>query len=99
MELAIALCSEPDLLLLDEPTAGMSPQETTDSIELIADIAKRRKLTLLFTEHDLNVVFSIADRLSVLHHGELIATGDPEDVRNDSEVRRIYLGEHADDAA
>ena len=99
LELAIALSSEPDLLLLDEPTAGMSPQETIDSIDLIADIASKRKLTLLFTEHDMNVVFSIADRLSVLHHGEMIATGSPEEVRNDAEVRRIYLGEHADDAA
>ncbi len=99
LELAIALCSEPDLLLLDEPTAGMSPQETIESIQLIGDIAARRKLTLLFTEHDMNVVFSIADRLSVLHHGEIIATGDPETVRNDPEVRRIYLGGHADDAA
>ena len=99
LELAIALSSEPDLLLLDEPTAGMSPQETIDSIDLIADIASKRKLTLLFTEHDMNVVFSIADRLSVLHHGELIATGNPEEVRNNDEVRRIYLGGHADDAA
>ncbi|WP_298294228.1 ABC transporter ATP-binding protein [uncultured Litoreibacter sp.] len=99
LELAIALSSEPDLLLLDEPTAGMSPQETMDSIALIGDIASKRKLTLLFTEHDMQVVFAIADRMSVLHHGELIATGSPEEVRNNAEVRRIYLGEHADDAA
>ncbi|UWQ17896.1 ABC transporter ATP-binding protein [Jannaschia sp. M317] len=99
LELAIALSSEPDLLLLDEPTAGMSPQETLESIKLIGDIASRRKLTLLFTEHDMQVVFAIADRMSVLHHGELIATGSPEEVRNNAEVRRIYLGGHADDAA
>jgi len=99
LELAIALASEPDLLLLDEPTAGMSPQETVESIALIGDIAARRQLTLLFTEHDMNVVFSIADRLSVLHHGELIKTGTPNEVRADPDVRRIYLGEHADDAA
>lgn len=99
LELAIALASEPDLLLLDEPTAGMSPQETLDSIALIGDIAARRKLTLLFTEHDMSVVFSIADRVSVLHHGELIATGTPEAVRADPEVRRIYLGGHADAVA
>ncbi len=99
LELAIALSSEPDLLLLDEPTAGMSPQETMDSIALIGEIASKRKLTLLFTEHDMEVVFAIADRMSVLHHGELIATGSPDEVRNNEEVRRIYLGEHADDAA
>jgi branched-chain amino acid transport system ATP-binding protein len=99
LELAIALASEPELLLLDEPTAGMSPQETADTISLIDRIANKRKLTLLFTEHDMNVVFSIADRLSVLHHGELIATGDPEVVRTNDEVRRIYLGGHADGSA
>ncbi|MCY6383720.1 ABC transporter ATP-binding protein [Hoeflea prorocentri] len=99
LELAVALASEPDLLLLDEPTAGMSPQETIDSITLIGKIAEARKLTLLFTEHDMNVVFSIADRLSVLHHGELIATGRPDEIRQNPEVRRIYLGEHADNAA
>ncbi|MHA3980781.1 ABC transporter ATP-binding protein [Halovulum sp. GXIMD14794] len=99
LELAIALCSDPDLLLLDEPTAGMSPQETRASIALIGEITARRKLTLLFTEHDMEVVFSIADRLSVLHHGELITTGSPDAVRADPEVRRIYLGGHADAAA
>ncbi|WP_424987389.1 ABC transporter ATP-binding protein [Microbulbifer sp. S227A] len=99
LELAVALASEPDLLLLDEPTAGMSPQETIDSISLIGQIAESRNLTLLFTEHDMNVVFSIADRLSVLHHGELIATGNPDEIRQDPDVRRIYLGEHADNAA
>lgn len=99
LELAIALASEPDLLLLDEPTAGMSPQETIDSIALIDRVAEAKKLTLLFTEHDMEVVFSIADRLSVLHRGELIATGTPDDIRQNAEVRSIYLGEHADNAA
>ncbi len=98
MELAIALASEPELLLLDEPTAGMSPQETLDTIALIGAIAKRRNLTLLFTEHDMEVVFAIADRISVLHHGEIIASGPPEAVRADPEVRRVYLGEAGDGA-
>jgi branched-chain amino acid transport system ATP-binding protein len=81
------------VLLLDEPTAGMSPQETVESIKLIEQISEARGLTLLFTEHDMGVVFGIADRISVLHHGELIFSGKPDDVRQDAEVRRVYLGE------
>ncbi|MSP00066.1 MAG: ABC transporter ATP-binding protein [Acetobacteraceae bacterium] len=95
LELAIALAAQPRLLLLDEPTAGMSPHETADAIALIRDIVKARGLTLLFTEHDMSVVFGIAERISVLHHGEIIASGTPEAVRDDPEVRRVYLGEHA----
>jgi branched-chain amino acid transport system ATP-binding protein len=95
LELAIALASKPRLLLLDEPTAGMSPQETMETIRSVRDIVKARGLTLLFTEHDMAVVFGIAQRISVLHHGEIIACGQPEDVRNDPEVRRVYLGERA----
>ena len=99
LELAIALAENPSVLLLDEPTAGMSPQETRDAIALIDQIAETRQLTLLFTEHDMNVVFGIADRISVLHHGELIASGEPEEVRTDAEVRRVYLGENEHAAA
>ena len=93
LELAISLAANPDVLLLDEPTAGMSPQETDEAIKLIDEITKARGLTLLFTEHDMSVVFGISDRITVLHHGEIIASGLPRDVRNDPEVRRIYLGE------
>ena len=96
LELAIALAENPRVLLLDEPTAGMSPQETEEAIELVGRITKERGLTLLFTEHDMGVVFGIADRISVLHHGEIIASGLPEEVRNDPEVRRVYLGESLD---
>ena len=94
LELAIALAAKPRLLLLDEPTAGMSPQETAGTIALIRDIVRARGLTLLFTEHDMSVVFGIAERISVLHHGEIIASGTPDAVRNDPEVKRVYLGEH-----
>ena len=76
LELAIALAENPRALLLDEPTAGMSPQETAEAIKLIDDITRSRGLTLLFTEHDMSVVFGIADRISVLHHGEIIATAN-----------------------
>jgi branched-chain amino acid transport system ATP-binding protein len=95
IELGIALASEPKLLLLDEPTAGMSAGETRDAIALIERIVSERGLSLLFTEHDMEVVFQIAQRIGVLHQGRLIAEGTPAEVRGDPEVRRIYLGEHA----
>lgn len=93
LELAIALAANPRVLLLDEPTAGMSPRETMEAIKLIERISEARGLTLLFTEHDMSVVFGIADRISVLHHGELIFSGRPDEARRDAEVRRVYLGE------
>jgi branched-chain amino acid transport system ATP-binding protein len=93
LELGIALASEPSLLLLDEPTAGMSVTETRETIRLVERIAHERGLTLLFTEHDMEVVFSIAQKITVLHQGRVIADGAPADVRADAEVRRVYLGE------
>jgi len=93
LELGLALASEPDLLLLDEPTAGMSATETRETIDLVSRIAGERGLTLLFTEHDMDVVFSIARRVTVLHQGSVIAEGPPAAVRADAEVRRVYLGE------
>jgi len=93
LELGLALALEPEILLLDEPTAGMSATETRDAIRLIERIARERGLTLLFTEHDMEVVFSIAERITVLHQGRVIANGPPNEVRRDEAVRRVYLGE------
>jgi branched-chain amino acid transport system ATP-binding protein len=93
LELGITLALEPEILLLDEPTAGMSAQETRESIRLIERIAYERGLTLLFTEHDMAVVFAIAHRITVLHQGQVIADGAPDEVRRHPDVRRVYLGE------
>jgi branched-chain amino acid transport system ATP-binding protein len=93
LELGLALASEPQLLLLDEPTAGMSPQETADTIALIGRIVRERGLTLLFTEHDMDVVFSIAERIFVLHQGAVLAQGTPQEMQANEDVQRVYLGE------
>lgn len=93
LELGIALASNPIMLLLDEPTAGMSRQETKATIELIGKIVREKGLTLLFTEHDMSVVFSISERIMVLHQGQLIASGPPDDVRTNQDVQKIYIGE------
>ncbi len=95
LELGIALALEPTLLLLDEPTAGMSPQETRASMALVARIARERRLTVLFTEHDMDVVFSVAQKIRVLHQGQIIAEGPPDAIRANAEVKRVYLGEGA----
>ena len=92
LELGIALASDPKLLLLDEPTAGMSASETREAIRLLERVVAERKLTLLFTEHDMDVVFSIAQKIAVLHQGKLIAEGTPAEVRASPEARRVYLG-------
>jgi branched-chain amino acid transport system ATP-binding protein len=93
LELGIALASEPTVLLLDEPTAGMSAGETQETMRLLRKIAAERGLTLLFTEHDMEVVFSIAEKIAVLHQGRLLAEGTPAEVRAHPEVRRVYLGQ------
>jgi len=92
VELGLALASDPRVLLLDEPTAGMSATETHDTIALLERIAEERELTLIFTEHDMEVVFSIARKIAVLHQGHIIAEGLPDTVRTNDEVRRVYLG-------
>jgi branched-chain amino acid transport system ATP-binding protein len=93
LELTIALANEPRLLLLDEPTAGMSPAEKTETMALIDAIARDRGLTILFTEHDMDVVFGHADCITVMHQGRILAEGDPHDVRANQAVQKIYLGE------
>ena len=93
LELAIALANQPKLLLMDEPTAGMAPRERVELMRLTAEIAREKSIGVLFTEHDMDVVFEHADRILVLNRGSLIAEGSPEQVRRNTEVRAIYLGE------
>lgn len=93
LELAVALANEPRLLLMDEPTAGMAPGERHELMNLVTRLVGERGLSVLFTEHDMDIVFGHADRLLVLDRGRLIAQGEPQAVRLDPEVRRIYLGE------
>jgi len=95
VELAIALANAPRLLLMDEPTAGMAPGERTALMALTARIARDKKLAVLFTEHDMDVVFAHADRIIVLNRGQLIAEGEPQAVRADARVREVYLGSGA----
>ena len=92
LEIAIALGNEPELLILDEPTAGMSPEETTATIDLIKRLADSRGLTILFCEHDMEVVFNAAQSIMVMHQGLTIMQGEPDDVRNSSQVQECYLG-------
>ncbi|MGH2968639.1 MAG: ABC transporter ATP-binding protein, partial [Solirubrobacteraceae bacterium] len=92
LELALALALEPSLLLLDEPTAGMAPAETRRAMELVRRVVAERGITLLFCEHDMDVVFGTADRVTVMHQGRVIAEGPPQEVRADAQVREVYLG-------
>ena len=92
LEIAIALISDPELLLLDEPTAGMGPEETKEMVALLEKLATER--TILLVEHKMKMILGLSDRILVLHHGRLIADGSPRDIQTDPEVRRVYLGQN-----
>jgi branched-chain amino acid transport system ATP-binding protein len=98
VELAVALANDPGLLLMDEPTAGMAPGERVELMALTAGIARERRIAVLFTEHDMDVVFAHADRIIVLSRGQLIAEGTPDTVRANARVRELYLGESVEEA-
>ena len=92
LEIAIALGNEPELLILDEPTAGMSPEETTATMDLIKHLADSRGLTILFCEHDMEVVFNAAQSIMVMHQGLTVIQDKPDEVKNSSQVQECYLG-------
>jgi len=92
LEVAMALACDPKLLLMDEPTAGMSPQESAVMMNLIAQLSAER--TIILVEHKMKLVMGLCRRLIVLHHGELLAEGTPDDIRNNAEVKRVYLGQN-----
>jgi branched-chain amino acid transport system ATP-binding protein len=92
LEFVIALAGRPTILMLDEPTAGMSPSDRADIAQLVARTQKERGITVVMTEHDMDVVFGLADRIMVMNYGEVVATGTVEQVRSDPKVREVYLG-------
>ena len=94
LELALALAGRPKLLLLDEPTAGMSLEETRETMSLVDRLNQEHNISILFTEHDMSVVFDHAQKITLLHYGEVVLAGTPEEVRSDKSAQRIYFGEH-----
>ncbi len=95
LDIGISLANRPEILFLDEPTAGMSPEETMMTTELVKQLAKDRSMTVVLIEHDMKVVFNISEVVRVMHQGELIAEGSPEEIRSNERVQQIYLGEQA----
>jgi len=92
LELGLVIAIEPDVLLLDEPTAGMGQEETTNMVETIQEVTDRRNLTVMLIEHDIEVVMNSSDTVTVLHQGSVIASGSPAEIRDDSAVQDAYLG-------
>lgn len=99
LEIAMVLATRPKLVLLDEPTAGMTPDETRRTTRLIKSLADSGDYTFMITEHDMDVVFDVADRILVMHRGEKLFAGTPAEVKSDPEVRRAYLGEEEDEVS
>ncbi len=91
LEISMALATDPELVLLDEFAAGMSKEETQDAVNLIRKLTEGKTVVLI--EHDMDVVFNLADRITVLHYGKILATGKPEDIRNNKDVKDAYLGD------
>jgi branched-chain amino acid transport system ATP-binding protein len=92
LEIAMAVAQDPELLLLDEPTQGLSAEDTTATVAVIRKVTRDRRLTTILVEHDMDVVFDLADRISVLHFGRVIAEGTPDEIRRNAEVQTAYLG-------
>lgn len=95
LEIGLTIATEPELILLDEPTAGMSSEETREAVKLIGRVTEGR--TLIIVEHDMEVVFSLADRITVIYYGEILASGPPDEIRQNQKVKDAYLGEEKED--
>jgi branched-chain amino acid transport system ATP-binding protein len=95
LEISMAMATDPELVMLDEPTAGISKDETEYTVGLIKQLTENKSMVII--EHDMDVVFSLADRITVLHHGEILASGLPDDIKNNQEVKDAYLGAMEDD--
>jgi len=93
LEMGMVLALKPRLVLLDEPTAGMAPEETLATMGLVKELAEKERLTMIFTEHDMSVVFSWAERIVVMYQGAIIADGHPQEIKENPDVRKVYLGE------
>jgi ABC-type branched-subunit amino acid transport system ATPase component len=92
LDIALSLATKPELLLLDEPTAGLNPRESEKIMKKVYEIAQSRGITILFIEHDMSVVFMISTKIRVMHQGSLFAEGKPDEIRTNDEVKKIYLG-------
>ncbi|MEE9420427.1 MAG: ABC transporter ATP-binding protein, partial [Desulfatiglandaceae bacterium] len=93
IEVGVALAIDPSILLLDEPSGGMGPEETDGMVRFIRELNDKQDITMLLVEHDMSVVFSVAERIVVMHQGMVIADGNPEEIKNNEKVREAYLGE------
>ncbi len=92
LEIGLTIASDPEMILLDEPTAGMSMDETRQAIKLIDRVTKGK--TLVIIEHDMEVIFSLADVITVMQYGKIVTTGSPEEIRKDQRVKEAYLGDY-----